>query len=151
MYKKCILPGLTATNSAKQVLFSRHVHAHWDLEPGTKVLWIMVIFQNLSIHLRCMIYFLLCKKSDEKWFFGLVPRNNAKACKELGVFKQSYSAHHKKHMAKVMGHATVGFAFDGDPAKGGDDILIGMHRCQAERVYLKDVRILRLPVPVYPS
>ena len=54
MYKKCILPGLTATNSAKQVVFSRHVHAHWDLEPGTKVLWIMVISQN-DTFLLCIL------------------------------------------------------------------------------------------------
>jgi hypothetical protein len=44
---------------------------------------------------------------DEKWFHSLVPRSNAKACEELGIMKQSYSAHHKKHIAKVMVHCTV--------------------------------------------
>jgi hypothetical protein len=47
---------------------------------------------------------------DEKWFHGLVPRANAKSCEELGIMKQTYSAHHKKHIAKVMVHCTVAYA-----------------------------------------
>jgi hypothetical protein len=59
---------------------------------------------------------------DEKWFSGLVPRTNAKACTELGIAKESYSAHHKKHIAKVMVHCTVGFCFNGNVEYGGDGI-----------------------------
>ncbi len=46
--------------------------------------------------------------SDEKWFHALVPRGNAKACAELGLERQTYSAHHKSHIGKVMAHCTVG-------------------------------------------
>ena len=82
LYAKNIKPGLTEDNRAKQVAFSRRVHNLWglDREENKKILWVMC---------------------DEKWFSGLVPRTNAKACAELGIEKQSYSAHHKKHLAKV--------------------------------------------------
>ncbi len=76
---------------------------------------------------------------DEKWFSGLVPRTNAKACAELGIAKQSYSAHHKKDLAKVMVHCTVGFCFHGDVENGGDGFLIGAHRCAAFQVPQRDI------------
>ena len=89
--------------------FSKHVHNRWGLRRNQKFLWIM---------------------SDEKWFHALVPRqyhqllfspvcaclttlcfvadrNNAKSCAELGIRKQSYSAHHKKHIGKVSESAGV--------------------------------------------
>ncbi len=79
LYAKNIKPGLTEDkNRAKQVAFafSRRVHNLWglDRQQNTKILWVMC---------------------DKKWFSGLVPRTNAKACAELGIDKQSYSAHHK--------------------------------------------------------
>ena len=83
LYAKNIKPGLTPENQLKQVAFSRRMQQRWGLEPGTKILWI-----------HC----------DEKWFHGIVPRTNAKACAELGIAKTSHSAHHKKHIAKVMAH-----------------------------------------------
>ncbi len=93
IYQKNIKPGLSAENRAKQVVFSQHVHNKWGLGPEVKkILWVMC---------------------DEKWFHGLVPRSNAKACDELGIKKQSYSAHHKKHIAKVMVHCTVAYCFEG--------------------------------------
>ncbi len=71
VYAKNIKPGLTEQNRAKQVTFSKHVHNHWGLPvTTTKILWI---------------------HSDEKWFHALVPRNNAKACSELGLNRSSYS------------------------------------------------------------
>ncbi len=76
---------------------------------------------------------------DEKWFSGLVPRTNAKACAELGIEKQTYSAHHKKHIAKVMVHCTVGFCFNGNVENGGDGFLIGAHRCAAFQVPQRDI------------
>ncbi len=82
LYAKNIQPGLSAENQLKQVAFSRRVMQRWGLLEKTKILW---------IHL------------DEKWFHGIVPRTNAKACPELGIEKTSFSAHHKKHIAKVMG------------------------------------------------
>ncbi len=68
-------------------------HNKWGLcEEVKKVLWVMC---------------------DEKWFHGLVPRANAKSCEELGIMKQTYSAHHKKHIAKVMVNCTVAYCFEG--------------------------------------
>ena len=84
MYSKNIKPGLSERNREKQVVFAKHVRNRWGLPPGTLILWI-----------HC----------DEKWFHSLVPRRNAKAIAELGIEKESYSAHHKKHIAKVCTHA----------------------------------------------
>ena len=120
MYAKNIKPGLTEENRAKQVAFSKRVHNLWGLDRSqhTKILWVMC---------------------DEKWFSGLVPRTNAKACAELGIEKESYSAHHKKHLAKVMVHCTVGFCFNGHVENGGDGFLIGAHRCAAFQVPQRDI------------
>jgi hypothetical protein len=71
LYAINIKPGLTAENQLKQVIFSRRVQDRWGLEETTKILWI-----------HC----------DEKWFHGIVPRTNAKACPELGIPKSSHSA-----------------------------------------------------------
>ncbi len=95
LYQKNIKPGLSVENRAKQVAFSKHVHNKWGLGAEAevkKVLWVMC---------------------DEKWFHGLVPRSNAKACAELEIHKQSYSAHHKKLIAKVMLHCTVAYCCEG--------------------------------------
>jgi hypothetical protein len=77
---------------------------------------------------------ILWLQSDEKWWHGLVPRCNAKTCEELGLYRDTYSAHHKKHIAKVMGHATVGYLFDGEVENGGDGFLIGLHRTQSIKI-----------------
>ncbi len=91
IYAKNIKPGLSLENRAKQVAFAERVHNKWGLDPSVKkLLWVMC---------------------DEKWFHGLVPRANAKSCEELGIMKQTYSAHHKKHIAKVMVHCTVAYCF----------------------------------------
>ena len=69
-------------------------------------------------------------------------RNNAEACVELGLPRESYSAHHKSHIGKVMVHCTVGYYFDSDVENGGDGFLIGVHRCANFKVPLplRDVR-----------
>jgi hypothetical protein len=64
----------------------------------------------------------------------LVPRCNAKTCEELGLHREAYSAHHKKHIAKVMGHATVGYLFEDHVENGGEGLLIGLHRTQAIKI-----------------
>jgi hypothetical protein len=110
LYAKNIKPGLTEENRAKQVSFSKRVHNMWGLD--------------VALHPKILLW-IMC---DEKWFSGLVPRTNAKACAELGIGKESYSAHHKKHIAKVMVHCTVGFCFNGNVEYGGDGFLIGAHR-----------------------
>ena len=128
MYSKNIKPGLSERNREKQVIFAKHVRNRWNLPPDSLILWI---------------------HSDEKWFHSLVARRNAKAIPELGIEKESYSAHHKKHIAKVvnlflflyydcvsitvlsfqvMCHATVGYLFSTSPEHGGKGFLIGFHR-----------------------
>jgi hypothetical protein len=51
--------------------------------------------------------------SDEKWWFSLVSRTFAKMCPALGIEKEVFSVDHKKHISKVMAHATVGYVFNG--------------------------------------
>ena len=40
-------------------------------------------------------------------------------CPEIGIEKKSFSAHHKSHINKVMGHATVAYLFWDTPENGG--------------------------------
>jgi hypothetical protein len=101
----------------KQVAFSKRVMDRWGLPPNSKILW---------IHL------------DEKWFHGIVPRTNAKACPELGIPKTSHSAHHKKHIAKVMSHCCVRYLFEGDVEAGGDGFLISCDRCASFKMPLRN-------------
>ena len=115
-YKKNTRPMLTEGNREKQVEFSKHVHNRWGLAKGTKILWTM---------------------SDEKWWWGLVARTFSKLCPELGVDKSSFLVHHKEHITKVMGHATVGYLFTDDPERDGEGYCIGLHRCESFRVCLK--------------
>jgi hypothetical protein len=75
---------------------------------------------------------------DEKWFHGIVRRTNAKACPELGIAKTSHSAHHKKHIAKVMAHCCVGYLFTGDVEAGGDGFLISCDRCASFKMPLRN-------------
>jgi hypothetical protein len=72
--------------------------------------------------------------SNEKWWFGLVSRTFAKMCPALGIAKEVFAVHHKKHISKVMAHATVGYLFTGDPENGGEGILVQLKRCQAYKV-----------------
>jgi hypothetical protein len=94
------------------------VHNRWGIPAHTKILW-------------CM--------SDEKWWFGLVARTFAKMCPELGIDKKAFSAHHKSHINKVMGHATVAYLFHDNPENGGKGFLIGLHRCQNYKVVARTV------------
>ncbi len=80
LYTKRIRPGLTEANRLKQIQFSKHVHDRWWLQGNRKILWTM---------------------SDEKWWFGLVARTFAKMCPALGIKKEVFAVHHKKHIAKA--------------------------------------------------
>ncbi len=117
IYAKNIKPGLTPESQIKQVEFSRRVQQRWGLTTAQKILWI-----------HC----------DEKWFHGIVPRTNGKACPELGIDTQSHSAHHKKHIAKVMEHCCVGYLFDGDVEAGGDGFLISLDRYASYKMPLRN-------------
>ena len=119
LYTKRIRPGLSEANRTKQVEFSKHVHNRWGLGENAKVLWTM---------------------SDEKWWYGLVSRSFAKMCPALGIEKEVFSVHHKKHISKVMAHATVGYYFNGSPENGGEGLLINFQRCQAFKVAQRGYR-----------
>ena len=61
-------------------------------------------------------------------------------CPALGIDKEVFAVYHKKHIAKVMAHATVGYFFTGDPEHGGEGILLQLQRCQAFKVAQKAYR-----------
>jgi hypothetical protein len=103
----------------KQVVFSKRVHDRWGLPADVKILWTM---------------------SDEKWWHGLVSRTFAKMCPELGVERSSFAAHHKNHIRKVMGHATVGICFTNSPEDGCDGYAISLNRCQGFKVCRKSTK-----------
>jgi hypothetical protein len=71
---------------------------------------------------------------------GLVSRTLAKMCPALCIQKEVFAVHHKKHIKKVMAHATVGYCFTGGPENGGEGILIQLQRCQAYKVAQKGYR-----------
>ncbi len=75
--------------------------------------------------------------SDEKWWFGFVARTFAKIYPTIGVEKQYFSAHHKSHINKVIGHATIAYLFHDSPENGEKEFLIGLHRCQTYKVVAK--------------
>jgi hypothetical protein len=62
-------------------------------------------------------------------------------CPKLGVEKKSFSAHHKSHINKVMGHATVPYMFWDNPENGGKGFLIGLHRCQNFKVVARTINV----------
>jgi hypothetical protein len=110
MFTKRKRPGLSEANRLKQITFSKHVHNRWGLGVGdnVKVIWTM---------------------SDEKWWLGLVSRTFAlckdvQMCPALGIGKEVFSVHHKKHISKVMAHATVGYYFSGSPENGGEGVFV---------------------------
>jgi hypothetical protein len=52
--------------------------------------------------------------------FGFAYLPMPQMCPALGIEKEIFSVHHKKHIGKVMAHATVGYCFTGDPENGGE-------------------------------
>ncbi len=72
---------------------------------------------------------------------GSYQRTNAKACPGLGIPKTSHSAHHKKHIAKVIAHCCVGYLLEGEVEAGGDGFLISCHRCASFKMPLRQIKI----------
>ena len=71
---------------------------------------------------------------DEKWFWALVLRSKAKACKELGVEKKSFNMFHKNHIDKVMCLAVTGYAYENNIENGGVGLKLGFYRCEAAKI-----------------
>ena len=86
---------------------------------------------------------------DEKWFWGLVLRRNAKACKELGIERTNLKAFHKGHINKTMGIAVVGAAFEGSLLNGCTGVKVAFARSQMPKVADRMVRGVRERGDVY--
>ena len=80
---------LSNEQNAKHFAFAVLFRNNWGLRPG----------KYLLIHY------------DEKWFWGLVQRRQAKACAELNLDPVTFRAYHRNHINKVMGVAVTAFAF----------------------------------------
>jgi hypothetical protein len=88
----------------KHVSFAKHLRNNWGLPRSGKYLWL---------------------NFDEKWFYGMVLRTNAKMCEELGLDKMYTWIYHKNHVEKVMAVAVTGYAFEGNVDNGGHGVKIG--------------------------
>jgi len=75
-----------------------------------------------------------------KWFWGMVMRQAAKMCEELGIDKHAFEAYHKNHINKCMGVAFTAFAFEDNMENGGEAIKLGFFRAQSYKVAEKLVR-----------
>jgi len=84
----------------KHLDFSRH--SHWGL-PILKYLWLHY---------------------NEKWFWGLITRSNAKFLENV-LDKKDLYAYHKSHINKVTAVAFTAYAFDSHIENGGHGIKLG--------------------------
>jgi hypothetical protein len=74
---------------------------------------------------------------DEKWFWGMVCRGDAKACEELGISPVIFAAYHKSHVSKVIAAAVVGFTFEDSMDYGGEAMKLGFYHAQNFKVAQK--------------
>ena len=81
MYAERVIPLLSSIQKEKHFLFAEKYLNCWGLGRGKKPL----------VHY------------DEKWFWGLVLRSDAKACDSLGLEATVMTAYHSNHINKVMG------------------------------------------------
>jgi hypothetical protein len=121
LYTQRILPLLSKAQMQKHLDFSRHLLSHWGL-PIRKYLWIHY---------------------DEKWFWGLITRTNAKFLEDVLDKKELY-AYHKSHINKVMAVAFTAYAFDSHIENGGHGIKLGFFRTHKCKIAAKTVRESRI-------
>ena len=117
-YCERIIPNLSEKQKKEHATFAKHFRNNWGLGSG-KYLLIMY---------------------DEKWFWGLVTRRGAKACKELGVDKLCFKAYHKCHINKVMGIAFTGHAFTDNIENGGSAEKIAFIRAKGKKLAARNQR-----------
>ena len=110
LYTERIIPLLSKKQKSLHLDCAKRIRSNWGLGGG-KYLWI---------------------HSDEKWFWGLVLRMNAKSLWELPP--ATIKAYHKSHISKVMGICTLGYAFVDNVENGGDAIKIDFSRCQSYKI-----------------
>jgi hypothetical protein len=111
-YCERVVPLLSDRQKQSHLTFAGHFRNNWGLGAG-KYLLIMY---------------------DEKWFWGLVTRRGAKACKELGIEEKSFKAYHKNHINKVMAIAFTAFAFVDCIDNGGCAEKLAFIRAQGKKV-----------------
>ncbi len=68
-------------------------------------------------------------------------RTFAKMCSALGIEKGVFSVLHKKHITKVMAHATVVFCFTGDPENVGDCVLFNCSAVNNSRLSKRRIEV----------
>jgi hypothetical protein len=115
LYANRVIPLLSDPQKKKYLDFSKHFRSNWGLGPG----------KYLLVHY------------NEKWFWGMVCRRDAKACEELGISPVTFAAYHKSHISKVMATAVVGFAFEDSIDNGGEAINLGFYCTQTFKVARK--------------
>jgi hypothetical protein len=116
LYNERIIPLISQTQKQKHFDFASHFRNNWGLNSR----------RYLLIHY------------DEKWFWGMLLRKNAKSFDDLPVAVQK--AYHKLHISKVMCVAVVGFAFRDTIENGGEAVKLAFTRCQSYKVSGKTVR-----------
>ena len=121
VYPERVIPLISKEQQSKHLQFARHFTNRWGLREQ----------KILLVHY------------DEKWFWGLVLRRNAKACEELGVSRQDFKAYHKSHINKVMGIAAVGAAFNGSLNNGCEGVKIAFTRAQVSKIAQRRVEGVR--------
>ena len=119
LYMERVIPLLNDEQKRKHLECAKRIRTNWGLGEG-KYLWIHY---------------------DEKWFWGLVLRKNAKSFWDLDP--NTIKAYHKSHISKVMGICTLGFAFVDNVENGGTGIKIDLSRCQSNKVAGRKQRAAR--------
>ena len=114
-YCERVVPMLSEAQRKSHLEFASRFRMNWNLGPGK---YLLVMY-------------------DEKWFWGLVMRRYAKACKELGIEQHNYSAYHKNHINKVMAIAFTAFAFVDSIENGGVAEKLAFIRAQGKKVASK--------------
>ena len=117
-YTERIIPLLSPDQRRKHLEFAKHFRNNWNLGSGK---FLLIMF-------------------DEKWFWGLVLRNYAKAIGELGIGRHSFSVYHRNHINKTMAVAFTAFAFEDSIDNGGTAHKLGFYRAQSNKVAEKMVR-----------
>jgi hypothetical protein len=112
-YCERVIPLLSDKQRQSHLTFAGRFRNNWALGAGSYLLIIMY---------------------DEKWFWGLVTRRGAKACKELGIEQQSFQAYHKNHINKVMAITFTASAFVDCIDNGGCAEKLALIRAQGKKV-----------------
>jgi hypothetical protein len=123
-------PRLTQVHVRDRVVWCDAFMKFWDGAKTTKR-----VFSRFFVHIRYLKIDI-----DEKWFWGLVPRNNIKTIPHLGVLPLSYALEHKCHIPKILFLAATAYLpenKDGNHyASGGRAFKLCFDRACIEKVQM---------------